>query len=234
MSGTENNIIYIRSSSATNGLTTILIGFGFLLVGITCIAVLPELFFLVGVLMMCASVIAFVMGFFKVKEPKVSLSISKQTIVYHHRKGQWKIQWDNIQRFDVPRIHRGLEHVELEMIGIRLREPEQFLDDISPRLVTHLLMEQRPLVAQAEKSECVSGRCYGDDLVEDQKFKRKDGRLVNGVTAMLANRMRRLQSGLGYDVYISANELDRTPQQFIAFLHECRESLRYQTRINDG
>ncbi|MEM0911620.1 MAG: DUF2982 domain-containing protein [Pseudomonadota bacterium] len=226
MSGdNQSEIIHIKSSSATNGMTTVLIGTGFLLIGGVCLLILPDLFFLVGVLFLSASIIAFVMGFFKLKEPKVSLSISKSQLTYHHRRGKWQIGWDNIQRFDVPRVHRGLDHVDLEMVGIRLRDPDTFLDNISPRLVTYLLMEQRPLVSQAESGQCASGRCYGDDLIEDQKYLRSDGRQLTGVVAMFANRMKRLQQGLGYDIFISANELDRTPVEFVSLLHSCKNSL---------
>lgn len=226
MSGDDqSNTIEIKSSSATNGMTTMLIGVGFLAAGAICLILLPDLFFLVGVLLLSASIIAFVMGFFKLKEPKVSLSISKHQLIYHHRRGHWQIDWDNIQRFDVPRVHRGLEHIDLEMVGIRLRSRDVFLDNISPRLITHLLMEQRPLVAQAESGKCASGRCYGDDLIEDQKYKRADGTLLTGVMAMFANRMKRLQEGLGYDIFISANELDRTPNEFVLLLQNCQNSL---------
>ncbi len=229
MSGDEqSDIIQIKSSSATNGMTTMLIGFGFLAAGTICLLFLPDLFFLVGVLLLSASIIAFVMGFFKIKEPKVSLSITKRELTYHHRRGHWCITWDNIQRFDVPRVHKGLEHVDLEMVGIRLRDPDSFLDSISPRLITHLLMEQRPLVTQAESSKCASGRCYGDDLIEDQKHTRPDGTQLTGVIAMFANRMKRLKDGLGYDIFISANELDRTPTEFVALLHSCKNSLEQE------
>ncbi|MGQ8365998.1 DUF2982 domain-containing protein [Glaciecola sp. 1036] len=217
--------INIRGTSSNNGITTLLIGGCMLLVGILIMTLLPEFFFLVGILLVSASIIAFTMGYFKLKEPKHSMAISKQSIRFFHRRGEWQIQWDNVQRIDVPKVRKGLEHRELEMVGIRLKDPEVFLRNISPRLITYLLMEQRPLVLQIEKENCQSGKCYGDDLIEDQKYKLKDGSSLNGIAAMFANRMRRLKEGLGYDIFISVNELDRSPQAFVNLLRECHQSL---------
>lgn len=222
--------IYIRSSAATNGFTTLLIGAVVALLGTLIIAFLPALFFLVGILFLSGSIIAFVMGFYKLREPKHSLHIGKEAIVYHHRKGTWQIPWSNIQRIDVPRVHKGLEHIDLEMIGFRLRDPERFIANISPRLITHLLMEQRPLVAQIISNDCDSGQCHGDDIIEDTKYKLADGNMLTGVNAMFAHRMRKLQQGLGYDIYLSVNDVDRSSHEFVNLLRECQQSLLEQVR----
>lgn len=221
----QSEAIYIRSSAATNGITTLLVGLVVALVGALVIAILPPLFFLVGILFLSGSIIAFVMGFYKLREPKYSLEITKEEILYHHRKGKWRISWDNIQRVDVPKVHKGLAHVDLEMVGFRLRDPERFLDQISLRLITHLLMEQRPLVTQIIVSDCNSGQCYGDDIIDDVKYKCVDGTLITGVSAMFANRMQKLQKGLGYDIYLSVNDLDRDGQAFVNLLRDCQDNL---------
>jgi hypothetical protein len=221
----ESEAIYIRSSASTNGMTTLLVGIAVALVGTAIVLLLPALFFLVGILFLSGSIIAFVMGYYKLREPKYSLEITKEAIVYHHRKGNWRIDWENIQRVDVPRVHKGLEHVELEMVGFRLRDPERFINDISLRLITHLLMEQRPLITQVVVSDCNSGQCHGDDIIDDVKYKCEDGSMLTGITAMFANRMRKLQQGIGYDIYVSVNELDRDCPEFVKLLRECQESL---------
>ena len=223
-----DDAIFIKSSAATNGMTTMIIGGVVALVGFAVIKLLPPLFFLVGILFLSGSIVAFVMGYYKIKEPKYSLAITKESITYHHRRGTWQIPWENIQRVDVPRIHRGLEHIDLEMVGFRLRDPEAFLSRISPRLITHLLMEQKPLVAQFLLSDCNTGQCAGDDIIEDVKYKCVDGSMLTGVSAMFANRMRKLQAGLGYDIYLSVNELDRDAQAFVNLLRQCQDSLLTQ------
>jgi hypothetical protein len=227
MSGSnlQSEAIFIRSAAATNGITTMLVGLLVALIGSFIIIALPQLFFLVGILFLSGSIIAFVMGFYKLREPKYSLEITKEAIVYHHRKGKWRIAWDNIQRVDVPKIHKGLEHIDLEMVGIRLRDPDRFLNEISLRLITHLLMEQKPLVTQVIMSDCNSGQCHGDDIIDDVKFKCADGTLITGVSAMFANRMLKLQQGLGYDIYLSVNDLDRDGQSFVRLLRDCQESV---------
>lgn len=217
--------ILIRSSAASNGMTSILIGIVVALLGTLIIATLPQIFFLVGILFLSASIIAFVMGFYKLREPTYSLNITKQAIFYKHRKGTWEIPWDNIQRVDVPRVQKGLAHVDLEMVGFRLRNSEQFLTTISPRLITHLLMEQRPLVIQFFNSNCESGQCHGDDIIEDVRYKCVDGTILTGVTAMFANRMRKLQKGLGYDVYLSVNDIDRSGTEFVSLIRDCQASV---------
>ena len=238
MSSNEiSDTIYIRGVSSHNGVTTVLVGLGLLALGTLVVQLLPELFFLAGILIIAAGIVGMTMGFFKIREPKHSLEISKQALTYHHRRGTWHIPWGNIQRVDVPRVHMGLEHVDLEMVGFRLKDPEHFLQNISPRLITHLLMEQRPLVTKAEQANCSTGRCHGDDIIEDTKYKTSDGTVIKGVAAMFANRMRRLQEGLGYEVFISVNELDRSAEEFVTLVRQCHESVQTEvliSKLNNG
>ena len=240
MSGSESpESIFIRGVSSHNGMTTVLIGVVALVLGTLGISLLPELFFLAAILIVVVGIIALVMGYFKIREPKYSLEISKQEVVYHHRLGKWSIDWNNIQRIDVPRVHMGLEHIDLEMVGFRLKDPEAFLPNISLRLITHLLMEQRPLITQIERSSCGTGKCYGDDMMEDAKYKTKSGEIITGVIAMYANRMRKLQEGLGFDVFVSVNELDRGAHEFVNLIRQCHDSVKQdeiakQTQIAQG
>lgn len=236
MSGNNlhSEAIFIKGSASGNGITTLLVGAIVAAFGTFIITALPKLFFLVGILFLSGSIIAFVMGFYKLREPKHSLEISKEAIIYHHRKGKWRLEWDNIQRVDVPRVHKGLEHIDLEMVGFKLKNPETFLDNISLRLITHLLMEQRPLVTQIAMSDCATGQCYGDDIIDDVKYKLENGNMITGVSAMFANRMRKLQQGIGYDVYLSVNDLDRECGDFVALLRECQASLPNPQAVSLG
>jgi hypothetical protein len=231
MSGNESSdSIFIRGVSSHNGFTTLLIGASGVLLGGLTITVLPELFFLAGILIIAAGIIALVMGFFKIREPKYSLEITKERLTYYHRLGKWHIEWENVHRVDVPRIHSGLTHIDLEMVGFRLKDSEAFLANISPRLIAHLLMEQRPLLTQAERGSCDTGRCYGDDVIDDAKYKTAAGEELKGIAAMFAHRMRRLQSGLGYDVFISVNELDRSAPEFVALIRQCHEAVQEEKK----
>ncbi|MFQ3248540.1 MAG: hypothetical protein ACI9O6_000342 [Glaciecola sp.] len=222
MSGTKSDSIFIRAASTHNGLTSILIGSGLILLGAFVCIVLPQILFLPGVFIISGGIVGLIIGWFKLKEPMYSLELSREYLIYNHRRGKWRISWDNIQRIDVPRITKGIEQVELEMIGFRLRDPDTFLDEISPRLITYLLMEQRPLTMQNLDSNCASGQCYGSDMIDDEKFIRSDGTNIRGVLAMFGHRMKKLRQQLGYDIFISSNEIDRDVNKFLSLLKDCQ------------
>jgi hypothetical protein len=223
MSGTDDSI-FIKAASTHNAMTSLLVGFALIGAGSLALALLPKLFFLPAIFIISGGIVGLIIGWFKLKEPAFSLQLTREHIIYHHRRGKWRLSWENIQRVDVPRVTRGIEQIDLEMIGFRLRDSDVFLDEISPRLITHLLMEQRPLTMQNRDANCATGNCYGDDMIEDEKFTRASGDVIRGVTAMFGNRMQKLNGQLGFDIFISTNEIDRDPQAFIRLLKECQES----------
>jgi hypothetical protein len=98
------------------------------------------------------------------------------------------------------------------------------MDEISPRLMIYLLMEQRPLTMQNRDPNSITGQSYGGDMIEDEKFVRTNGNLIKGVAAMWGNRMLKLRNQLGYDIFISTNEIDREATLFISLLKECQEA----------
>lgn len=232
MSGNDNRIT-IRAASKRNGITTTLIGVGLLLLAFLVITVLPNVLFLPGVFIASAGIVGLVMGWFKIREPNYSLEITPEGIRYIHRNGEWRVDWDNVQRIDAPRVTRGIEVKDLEMVGFRLKRMEPIVDSISPRLATNILMEQRPLLLQNPDEKCVTGNCASADLLEDDQFKLPDGRLLRGVQAMFASRMSKLRERLGYDLFIAAAELDRPVNDFVALLRNCQESVSINAR-NQG
>jgi len=232
MSGNDNRIT-IRAASKRNGITTTLIGVGLLLLAFLVITVLPNVLFLPGVFIASAGIVGLVMGWFKIREPNYSLEITPEGIRYIHRNGEWRVDWDNVQRIDAPRVTRGIEVKDLEMVGFRLKRMEPIVDSISPRLATNILMEQRPLLLQNPDEKCVTGNCASADLLEDDQFKLPDGRLLRGVQAMFASRMSKLRERLGYDLFIAAAELDRPVNDFVVLLRNCQESVSINAR-NQG
>lgn len=221
----ENENIYIRASSKRNGLTSITVGIVALVVAFMMFQFLPKQATLFAIFITSLAIVALLIGWFKIREPVHSLHLNRNSLTYHHRKGQWQIHWDNIQRFDIPKITQGVEQTPLSLVGIRLKEYRPLLQSISPRLATHILMEQRPLLLQSQEANCSSGTCYGDDLIEDDKFKDTDGQVYNGVLAMFANRMTKLRDRLGYDLYINSAELDRENTEFVQLLRDCQASV---------
>lgn len=232
MSGTDDSI-FIKAASSHNAMTSLLVGFSLIGAGSLALMLLPKIFFLPAIFIISGGIVGLIIGWFKIKEPAFSLQLTREHIIYHHRRGKWRLSWENIQRIDVPRVTKGIDQIDLEMIGFRLRDSDVFLDEISPRLITYLLMEQRPLTVQNRDPNCATGNCYGDDMIEDEKFTRSSGEVVSGVTAMFGNRMQKLNRQLGFDIFISTNEIDREPQAFIRLLKECQESAVQSQRMSE-
>ncbi|WP_100658002.1 DUF2982 domain-containing protein [Alteromonas flava] len=231
MSGNDP-IIHIRAQSKRNGITTTLIGCALIVAGFTILSLFREYLFLAGVFVASAGIVGVIMGWFKIREPDFSLEISAAGIRYNHRNGQWLVSWDNIQRIDAPRVTRGLNSHDLEMVGIRLRDPASVINAISPRLATNILMEQRPLLLQNPEANCATGSCGSADLLEDDTFKLDSGEVLRGIKAMLAHRMRKLRDRLGYDLYIAAAELDRPVAEFVVLLRSCQEQISQRQQEN--
>lgn len=220
----QTDVIEIKAEAKRNGFTTFLLGAAALIFSLGLAALLPIKFQISAVFLISASIVAMLIGWFKIREPHFSIQLSKQHIYYQHRHGHWTLDWSNVHRVGVPKVHHGLEHKSLAMVGIRLKDYAPLLHSISPRLATNLLMEQRPLLLQ-NKEDCASGTCYSQSLIESDNFKDESGKTYKGITAMLANRMTTLRRQLGYDLFISSGELDRTTEDFVALMNNCIEQI---------
>jgi len=124
----------------------------------------------------------------------------------------WILKWRNIQRIDQPRIHLGWDLVPLPYIGLKIKDYDDFLTLITPRLAVRLLTEQRAVLLQAissERPDCLTGGCgsglLGEGLLEESRFRSPSGQQYDGVIAMLGNRMARLRDLLGYDLLVPDN-----------------------------
>jgi hypothetical protein len=225
--------IEIRRATKSNVLTTALFGLLSLFVASQILIWLPNTWALLGILLVSLSLVALLVAYYKYREPTHSFLLSRQTIQYRHKHGQWKIDWHNVQRIDVPRISHGLSQQDLSMVGIKLKSYGPFLSSISPRLMTNILMEQRPLLLYdfgIADAQCATGKCYSDDLLEDDRFKDSDGTIYKGIQAMLANRMQKLRQRLGYDVFVASSELDRSEHAFVDLLKQCQQQLIMESR----
>ncbi len=221
MSGENIEPILVKAASKSNGITSMVIGGIGLLLSIVWFYVTPDWLFLAGIFLTSASLVTLLVGWFKVREPAYSLAISPTEIGYHHRLRAWSIGFENLQRAGCPRVRQGLEHSDIEAVGFKLKSYAPFFNSISPRLITHLLMEQRPLLNHVTQEDCSTGGCYVPAMFDDKHFKLEDGTVLTGVKAMLANRMQLLREHLGFDVYIASSELDRAPDAFASLVNDC-------------
>lgn len=223
------DVIQIRAASKRNVLSTLLCGVVGLLLASAIFAWLPEHFLLVGIFITSAGLVALLIAWFKFREPVFSIEITRENLRYLHRRGHWQVSWDNIQRVDVPKAQRHLQLEDLSLVGIRLKEYAPFLTTTPLRLMTNILMEQRPLLLLGGEDNCASGGCYSADLIEDDKYKYSDGTVITGIPAMLANRMGKLRQRLGFDLYINVAELDRPEREFVQLLRECQQHVNRTT-----
>ncbi|MFQ3234609.1 MAG: hypothetical protein ACI9C4_000160 [Paraglaciecola sp.] len=217
------NVIQIRSAATRNVLTSLLCSAAGFLVSVAIFNWLPERFFLLGVFATSASIVALMIAWFKFREPAFSIEISRDCLRYLHRRGHWQVGWDNIQRIDVPKAQRNMELEDLSLVGIKLKDYAPFLSSTPLRLMTNILMEQRPLLLLGDQQKSATGSSFSSDFIEDDTYKYPDGTVIKGIPAMLANRMNKLRQRLGYDLYISSSELDRTEQEFVQLLRECQQ-----------
>ncbi|WP_323902725.1 DUF2982 domain-containing protein [Aeromonas hydrophila] len=219
--------LHVKPMVRKNGLTLVLLG---IIVTIAMIFILflfgeqPLIPLVSGLL---AGLMMIFIGSLKLIEPHFSLSLCHDCLQYHHKYGGWILKWRNIQRIDQPRIHLGWDLVPLPYIGLKIKDYDDFLTLITPRLAVRLLTEQRSVLLQALRSEqpaCSGGGCacsfQGEGLLEESHFRSPSGQRYEGVIAMLANRMTRLRELLGYDLLVPDNSLDRDPVEFVRLLHQ--------------
>ena len=162
--------------------------------------------------------IAIALGIGKIIEPETSLEITPKAITYFHFRGSWQLHWENVVRYDIPDVQRGLERQQLPFLGIRLRNYDAFLEQLSPRLAVHLVHQQRPLMLQALRSEMPPHREYMDYVDVPDIYLSDSGKRYRGVIATFAVRMVLMREMLGYDLYIAQNALDRPLEDFITHL----------------
>jgi len=220
------DIIEIKSQAKRNVIVSVMLGLAGLCIASIIFTSLASSLYLVGIFLSSASIVALLIAWFKYREPQFSFLLTRTSILYIHRRGQWQLDWSNVQRLDVPRVSHGLELRSLDMVAIKIKDYSVFLAKISPRLMSNILMEQRPLLFQQmpPSKDCATGSCYSDDILEHDYFKDSNGKEYRGIQAMFANRMIKLRARLGYDIFVAGSELDRPEQEFVNLLRQCQQS----------
>lgn len=178
----------------------------------------------ISVVLGATSGIFLLLGIGKVIEPPVSLTITEEGIRYFHRRGQWKVRWENIIRYDVPRVNRVMELEDAPFLGFRLHHIEEVLDDISPRLASALLFEQRQLLTMALRHQAPEREDYTPYFDIPDSYISPNGTVYKGLIGVFGKRMEQMRELLGYDLYVSANALDRDIYDFKAHLQKLQAS----------
>ncbi|MFI3246759.1 MAG: DUF2982 domain-containing protein [Ferrimonas sp.] len=136
------------------------------------------------------SIGAIVLGWLKWQEPAVSLLLNRYGLCYCHRKGYWRVSWQQIQRLDTVRYNNEA----LPYIGLRFRPRSQPLA-LSPRLALALFLEQRELCRLAAPTQNPM------ELLLQPPYSVLDGFRL---------QQRLLRARLGYDIYLPQSAFDRS------------------------
>ena len=176
-----------------------------------------------GLILFALGAISLILGIAKQIEPKISFKIDDQGLVYFHRRGSATISWNNIQRIDIPKVVKGTSWLELPYVGLKLKAINPVLDNISPRLATGLLTEQRSILmtagAHADSEDALESYLNHEFMpltVNEERYR--------GILAMFGRRCLMLDEHLGYHLYIPKDSLDRELTEFVAMLKAMKQA----------
>lgn len=153
-----------------------------------------------------------------INTPSVSFTLTFMHCQYHSRYGGWATTWHNIAQIGHASLGSQGWHTSLPWIGIRLKNYDDFINSICPRVASRLLLEQRVLLIMALKYQVDSHHQLEDILFDDSPFITQNGEQFMGLQAMLANRMRYNRELLGFDFFIADDVIDRPIADFIGLL----------------
>ncbi len=122
----QSKQVEVRSSVKRNAITLTFVGLVGIILGLV-LFLSSSVLFAPALCAFALGIIATVLGVSKQMEPEVSITLSPDGLSYHHRRGSLFIEWENVQRFDIPKSLDGLETIELPFIGIRLKKSTQYL-----------------------------------------------------------------------------------------------------------
>ncbi|KLN64812.1 DUF2982 domain-containing protein [Vibrio sp. VPAP30] len=156
-------------------------------------------------------------GYVLVLKSTVRFTLTATHFQQHLFKGGWVIKWTNVQKIGICTYEQEGWHQSLPWIGIKLKHYSPYLTSICPRVATEILLSQRALLYLGAKQH-QQGQDFEDIVLDSHAYLNSDGREFKGLLAMLANRMRYQREYYDYDIFISTNDLDRSPEEFIGLL----------------
>jgi len=158
-------------------------------------------------------------GLLKRTEPKVSFQLTPQRIQYHHRQGNWTLNWQQIQNINTIKEVIGLTTVVLPYVGIQLKNVDALAEQISPRLANRLIHEQRPLLSFSVMHNLLS---LEETQLNFNPFTLESGKIIKGPLAAFLHHCQILHKGLGYHLYIPESSTDREIDAFCRLLKQCQ------------
>lgn len=222
--GKPSSIIKYRAQGARNGIEVLTVGS----VGLVFIMLFnllrPGEISLIEIFLVSMCIAAIFIGFLKTQEPYYSLVLSESLLVYQHKYGQWQLHVSNLHHSGIPKVADGLEHLELNAVGLKLNDMDEFLSAIHPRIAGKLLIEQRNLFMQAVQKHCKNGNCPSEWLIEETQYTSPKGFSYTGLIAMFAKRAKLLELLTGYNLLLPASVLETDIWSFSADLNKWKRA----------
>jgi len=156
-------------------------------------------------------------GYVLILKSTVRFTLTATHFQQHLFKGGWVIKWTNVQKIGICTYAQEGWHQPLPWIGVKLKHYSPYLTSICPRVATEILLSQRALLYLGAKQH-QQGQNFEDIVLDSHAYLNSDGREFKGLLAMLANRMRYQREYYDYDIFISTNDLDRSPEEFVGLL----------------
>ncbi len=228
MGGTDGSILFLvhglmdklqyRAATAKGGVKTLLFSSFALLLWLFLLLLTPDLLHSSAwVLLLICCLLGLLAGYAKLTEPFYVVELDPQGFCYIHHKGRWCIPWRGFSFVAVPE----LDGKQIAYIGVKLNNYDDFLDQLQPRLAVHLMVEQRHLLIAALGSNCPSGTCPTDLMVEVGEY-RGTKRSYKGAIAMFARRMQLLRQLTGFDLFIPMSAIGSEPAEFCRKVNQIR------------
>ncbi|MFV0574675.1 MAG: DUF2982 domain-containing protein [Vibrio sp.] len=132
----------------------------------------------------------------------------------HLYKGGWVLQWHNIRSINTLEYDFHGWQTSIPWVGIAIKDYQAFLQQISPKVMTQMLLHQRNLLYLGLKQHGRQAE-FEDLLIKDTPFYFPDGTQVKGLQAMFANRMAVQKQLWGYDLFISEGDIVGKKSDFV-------------------
>ncbi|EMK3313880.1 DUF2982 domain-containing protein [Vibrio vulnificus] len=169
----------------------------------------PQALLSVGLLITIA-----LFGVYLIQRSTVAYTLTPTHFQQHLFQGGWVVKWKNIEKIGICTYESEGWHQPLPWIGIKLVHYSPYLMAICPRVSTEILLSQRALLyLGARQHQCESQ--FEEMVLDPQPYIDEQGKEHTGLQAMLANRMKYQRRFFDYDIFISAQDLDREAEEFV-------------------
>ena len=219
--------ITIKAKAKNHGLFLVCLGSGLLL-----LSLFTTLFFwqqarLTLIFIDLVALVTCLLGLVKLMEPKISFFITPEALCYQHRHGKWRLLWQDIHLINPIRETRGIDIQALPYLGIRLKDIECLVGNISPRMANRLIHEQRPLILYCLLNNLMT---LEQGSINFMPYKLTDGTSIRGPLACFLHHSCALKKALGYHLFIPDTAMDRDIADFSRLLRQCKDATGlYQT-----